>query len=423
MDRLSIVVCDDDPIRVVDWADSIREVPGVADRYDVTPLTPEQFVEAFEALQTRKADEAQDRTASRDDKAAAIDKAAILILDYDLTPRHNTAEPSLGEVHGPLKQLEGKYGDTFALLARCYSTTGYIVLVNHRVQTSTFDLTMTMFMNSISDLNVAQPDLERPELWLGSSANNAGPAALPFRPSHWPALLDAPSRLVDFASAVELDQPILPFLGIASDMVTAFADEQLDVFSLRDDDDTDPSTVTFRQLATESAYGLSGKSDKQSDENILRRIAAAGVLRWLERVVVPAQNVLIDAAHLAERFPQLIPTGANDAETWSALTSVAAGSGVIEQLPAAAEHLLPKLSVWLSRPVWSAAGASRVARSLPRLASAETPRVFCEDVSSFAGIDVAQEYTSALPGSFRQRFVAQVRSADVDYRPRRRLLA
>lgn len=412
MTKRSALVCDDDGVRVLDWVRRLRQMPYVDERYDVQPLEPAAFAAAYAALkdrrrQSRYAEPGSDVSAPQDDDAAPLDRADMLVVDFDLTPDHQLpADVNQDTRKNIQQQLDGEFGETFAYLARCYSSVGYVVVVNQRYQASTFDLTMQQFTDSHADLNVAEADLHRPELWLGAPQI---PSQYRFRPWHWPRLLDAPETLQRAVRAVDLDAGVLGALGLDPG---ALVQDQLDPLGDR------PEEATFRDLANGSALGLLRK-DRQPSDAMLARIAAAGVLRWLERTVLPSQNVIVDAPHLAQRQPQLM-TG----ENWDALARLdadpaEAGLGA----DALAAAVVPACG-WASRPVWYWPSASGIARQLPAARPAGAWPVFCEDVSRFVDFDRAWEFNSSLPGAYRQRFVYELDDDEdpVDYRPRSRLL-
>lgn len=416
MTRRKVLVCDDDGRRVLDWAKRLHEMPEVADRFNVEPLPPADFAAAYAALKERRQRRRSGQAPGDQlDKAAVLDNVAALLVDFDLTPDRTarTGRPEDAEGDEAVEsELNGEFGDTFAYLARCYSTAGYIVVVNQRYQESTFDLTMALFALSPADLNVAATDLQRTELWLGRSAP---PDARRFRPSHWPRLLDAPGRLEELIGQADLDAPVLAALGLDGDIQGAFTQDQLDPLG------DNPYEATYRDVATNSAFGLLPK-DVQDDPEVLKRIAAAGVQRWLERVVLPSQNVLVDAPHLAQRHPGLV-LHSPDEQSWDALADLAvdpADAGL--DTAALAPAVLPACG-WLSRPVWSWPAASAIAAGARR-ATADSVKVFCEDVSAFVPLLEATEFVSSVPGAYRQRFVYELDDEEedsVDYRPSGRL--
>lgn len=278
-------------------------------------------------------------------------------------------------------------------------------------------MTLTSFALSSAELNIAETDLARPELWTGRSSGQGDSerSTIRFRPWHWPRLLDAPDLLQRLVKQVTLDTKILETLGLDGDARIAFTQDQLDPLG------DQPDTVTFRQFATASPMGLRLK-DRQDQDHVLARIAAAGIHRWLERTVLPSQNVLIDAPHLAQRYPGLIAPGDNQI-SWDALAdlgSFPAGASLDPVVLASA--VIPACD-WLSRPVWSWPAASAAARALQRTGS-EPGLVFCEDVSAFVPLAQATEFTSSVYGTHRQRFVYELeeqKGDSVEYRPPHRL--
>src|SRR5688500_8019144 len=93
-----------------------------------------------------------------------------------------------------------------------------------------------------------------------------------------------------------------------------FASEQLDLLG------SDPSELKFRDAARFPSVrkGLS-RVEPVPDEH-LQSVAVAAVRHWLERIVLPAQNVLNDAPRLAQRRPGLLTSP--DTADWGALTDL-----------------------------------------------------------------------------------------------------
>lgn len=142
------------------------------------------------------------------------------------------------------------------------------------------------------------------------------------------------------------------------------------------------------------------------------RIAVFGLRRWLDRQVLPAQNVFVDRPHLLQRQPRLA-LERDVLKMWHVTRTWCE-----EPDPAAVPESTSTASRWLGRPVWRwaerASDPPRGPRFLP------TDPVFCEDTSGFVLADAARDFVTDLPGTFQQRFIAHVDG--VDYHPRRRLL-
>jgi hypothetical protein len=405
-----ILVCDDDSERVKRWSDLIGALPEVASAFEVCPMAPHRFAQAFRGLQSRRAaarsTEVVLASGSGAETLDLIDRADVLVVDYDLTPDRDRA-PDPVEDESSVAELSGRSGEEFAYLARCFSSAGAIVVVNQRVQRRVFDLTLQQFADSFANVNITAHHLDSVALWVGGSGG--------FRPWSWPRLLDLPELVRRRAELIEdLDRPILAALGLDDEVnLYAFTQAQLDPLG------NDPLATTFREVAQSSEYGLSAKDQgTQLEEDAVRRVAASAVARWLEWRVVPGQNVLIDAPHLSQRFPGLLTGDVGDVETWNRTAQL--GAGLDPGLsPGALDGASVVASRWTSRQVWSLpklmAGGS-LFRSIP---SGGPTYVFCEDTSRFMDLDTAVEVEVAVPSPYTQRFVEMVDG--VDYTPRGRI--
>lgn len=405
-----ILVCDDDANRVEVWANDIRRVDSVSEAFEVRALQPHEFANAFRGLVGRKAsartEQGEPTEAPIKDALSLVDSAALLVVDYDLTPvADRTPDPI--EDKSALNELVGKTGEEFAYLARCFSTAAGIVVVNQRVQRRVFDLTLQQFADSFANLNVTSHYLASPALWTGSGGE--------FRPWSWPRLIDVPALVQRTWNLIDdLGQCVLEALGLHDDEhLYAFTQPQLDLLG------DDPRAATFEFLACESEFGLNAK-DRQGavGDDAKRRIAAAAVTRWLEGQVLPGQNVLIDAPHLAQRYPALFKAEPPDLAVWDRTADLSAQDLGLD-LDVLADARVPA-SAWVSRPVWSLPHFARHGAALPRTSNGGSEMfVFCEDTSRFVNIDRATEIEIAVPTPYFQRFVEIVDG--VDYTPRRRI--
>lgn len=389
-----VLICDDDADRAERWQQHISAIPGVDGALDVQSLPTADFAAALLALSVRR-ETAREGAGPADDAAAVVDEAAMLVVDYDLTigPEDQRGQAETEDVK---QALRGRSGEQFAYLARCYSRAGFIVLVNQEYKRRTFDLTMQRFVHSYADLNVQRDDIVSAELWTGEGGG--------YRPSHWPRLLDAPSLHASRLDAAEPSAKVLETLGIRGRDAEALTARQLDPLG-----GEDPSQVTFAHLVDGVDGGLDPK-DEQPDEWMRRSIAAAAVARWLESTILPAQNALSDAAHLAQRFPSIVTSSSPAA--WQAVGggTVPAGLDVAEALAVG----------WATRPVWSVHAVREAAKAASGPLADPAPLAWCEDVSDFREFGAVREYESDVPGTYDQRFVARL--DDVAYHPLSRLL-
>lgn len=417
---LHVLVCDDDANRAKDWRDEIEFVlkqnrddtraaqegdrdSGAAGREEVSVecLRPTELAEALSGLAHRQRDARAGSSPITNAALSRVEASDILVIDHDLTPTIDDPDTDA---------LQGRSGEGFAMLARCFSTAGLIVLVNKGVQMSTFDLTMTRFADSYADLNVTDQDLDRSALWCGVREYER-----PFRPSHWPLLERGGRHLESLMDSIHLDQPVLTALGLA-DVLPDFDRGQLDALG------DEPGSTTFRDLATRPGLGL-GLKDKQSDEALLTRIAVFGVYRWLNGTVLAGQNVLVDLPHLLERAPRLRGSIDLDALEPRDLLDRVSAIKLIPELSMLDSALVPACG-WLGRPTWlcSRLDASVLEGDEPGWADA--PVVMCEDVSAFVDIGDAREFEAAVAGPYVQRFVRYLQKSaeSIAYLPRNRLL-
>lgn len=413
MSILKIVVCDDDFERGQNWAAQIATAIDLESSVQVTAIAPHRFAQVFVELEARRlsarrADSAEGEllsTVSAPGSVDEIDEADLLVVDYDLTPDTGRIQDPNDDT-GAVRGLAGRSGEEFVYLARFFSAAKAFAVVNQTVQSKSFDLTLRRFAHSLADVNVTAHDLKRRSLWLGSGDD--------FRPWSWPVVLDLPALaegrrglLIDGNTAVvdalQLRDP---------DDLNSFTQLQLDSLG------ADLMESTTHSVATESPYGLKGHDKRlaEGDEDLGRRAGEIAIYRWLSASVLPAQNVLIDAPHLAQRFPILVRGDRTDRATWNQLTSGDVSAVLrTDDLVSASSPV----TEWVGRPLWSLAKAGAIARSLGRVLVDEPTFVFCEDSSRFVEIAQAVEFESGVSGPYVQRFVEQL--PDMDYIPRGRL--
>lgn len=404
-----MLLCDDDGVRVQTWKSRIEGVPNLRDQVDVRALTPTEFAEVYAALEERQVAARRGVETSSNDRASILDDTDILIVDFDLTPRQ---QQELGD--DSLRQLVGSFGDVFAYLARCYTSVGFTVLVNQTFYQSTFDLTMSEFTFSFADLNVSDSDLARGSLWFGCSENTE------FRPWHWPRLLSSAALLRRIESRLDLEANIFEAIGMTLDELQLLDAKQLEPLGAPDTS-AGRQGLRFKDLAGENChFGRRSRSEVLFEPQE-RRLAAAALSHWLERVILPAQNIYVDAPHLAERRPDLVQEGG-----WEALTDLnqsdLSATLRLDELKTAETSV----SEWTSRPVWSWLACPPESSDFV----GDSERVFCEDTSSFVSFQDAIEFRASVPGPWTQRFVSRALAEDdspggaeglrIDYRPETR---
>ena len=321
-----------------------------------------------------------------------IDDADVLIIDFDL-------------IHF------GDHGDTtgtrLAYLARCYSSPKIIIVVNE-FGTNRFDLGMTGNSDSFADLDIGGDQIGNVGLWSHTFPNH--------RPWSWPIVPEAVrarKRLVRMV-AKRLDEAALPHLGFDQSTLSTFSDQVTAPLGDRDR----IASVTFREIVSKSPLGLV-TSDKLSDAQAVARIAVARLTKWLTDIVLPRQDILVDAPHLVSRFPSLLAGTPPDYSAWARTTSLAPKIGELgvrnRQITA---HHFPGWE-WVGRHCWLWAGVA----SDPRVAEVRTPWsrhesewVFAEDSSMFVSAADARRFVAGSDSPFRLRYVERPSRA-VEYYP------
>jgi hypothetical protein len=399
-EQRKIRICDDETDRAAVWRSKLLAIPEVAQHYDVEVVPPIRFAAAVTALLERQEATSRGTSPSTADAASVFDETDLLILDMDLTPVPG-AFPDLGEEDQSTVRttLRGLSGESLAYFARCFSNVGFVVVVNQEYGRATFDLTMEKFSTSFADLNVTSDDIVRATLWTGEPEG--------FRPWHWPRLVDAPDVFQARVDLADPDRAVCDALGLSESDRRALTAEQLDLF----DEDDELTKVSFDDLVERAGSGLERKH-RQPDTDLRRRIAAGALGRWLDRVLLPAQNVLVDAPHLTQRFPELLGDQGQDAEAWQATCNLGA--------PTLPLNVLALSAPWADRPIWSLAGARESAMELGGETPAPLDLAFAEDISGFVEFAEAIEFESNVPGPYSQRFCKRVEG--VEYKPRQRLL-
>lgn len=399
--KRKVVVCDDDSTRVQGWASRLKDLLD-EDAFTVTPLSPGEFGEAVRALHERLKASKAGEDASPDDAARAFDDADILVIDSDLTPDPR-AKFDAGNTTVIDEYLVGEYGSNVARLARAYTTAGVLVVVNHIYKQRTFDLTMTRFADLPADAYITSTDLDNAGLWKGIVSGE-------FRPWAWPNLSRLAPPDSDVLPGATLDSLVVESLHLDESQVELIDDKQWEQLSF---DAVPPESASLRDVTKSPNFGIGPIPGASAPDEQLLRVAKSAVRRWLDHVVLPSQNMLVDLPHLLQDRPWLAPHARKSGDELSRLvTSAWTGDQGI-----ATEAHLSELSAFIGRAVWRV-DRLPVRKAGERLDSEDL--VFCEDTSDFRKPTDVREFESNILGPFQSRFV--VKLTDVEYTPIRRLL-
>lgn len=389
-----ILIYDDDEQFLGLMRETIVKVPLLLRDFEVKSLSEQDFQDTLAVLSDRQLEFRKSGTWNVG--AIPFDEASILIIDYDLVA--SRARSFLT-------------AEIVAYYARCFSDCSLIVGVNQYGE-NPFDLTLQGHPESFADLNVGWLQLGNPGLWGGN-----GPG---FRPWHWPMLQDYQEAFELKVAAVEQAQrdnvPICEVLGFPA---AAFGSLPRTISQFIG---KGPESMTFQEFVLKSGNGLRRKDAAAPDvsSRAIARVGAARISKWLERQVLPGQDILVDAPHLITRFPSLLGEGISDIAAWNRTAQLADHDrlGLVEE-QIESSRLNP--SHWLSRPVWFWQQI-RETESIPEVhepwTAASPDWVFCEDMSQFWPREECREFVAKVDSPFSRRFVRFF--PDVQYAPANR---
>jgi hypothetical protein len=258
-----------------------------------------------------------------------------------------------------------------------------------------FNLNLKGHPESFADLNIGDPLLNNPGLWNEPWGG--------FRPWTWPLL---PHELEQFERRVRnlrgnLEKPILGYLGFAESNARSLPRSPVEFLSKSDN----PTQTTFEDFVRKSGNGLRGRDEPYCEESLVR-VAAARIAHWLEFLILPGQNILVDAPHLVSRYPSLLGERSGDHAAWNGTVSF----GKYDKLgldPVIHQYRFKK-SYWLSRAAWFwpiVSNCQRIVEVSDPWAATWPGWVFCEDVSSFLPRDQTRQFVGELESPFVQRYV------------------
>jgi hypothetical protein len=384
----NILIYDDNEHWTKTLKDELETLPVLKKDFDVTALDHKKFKDVRDTLEQRRRN-VRDNGSWSNDLVTILDEAAIFIIDYDLlnTDAFLTAED-------------------IAYSARCFSKCGLIVALNQYYETD-FDLTLKGHTESFADLNINGEQLKNPNLW--------GEDGVEFHPWYWPSL---PKFHQTFEQRVKdvrdnLDgKPICEVLG--------FMPEQFEFLprSISQFIGAEPAKTTFRDFVQRSGNGIRHSDSEHANDEILARVAAARISKWLERSVMPELNIVIDAPHLISRYPSLLGDKKEAIEAWNKTAKLTGYTelGLNTETIEGARFLK---DFWFSRPVWfwdKVRDNNEISEVREPWETFRPDWVFCEDVSRFYSKDECKEFVAKVESPFARRFVKEVDG--IKYQPR-----
>lgn len=291
-----------------------------------------------------------------------------------------------------------------------------------------------------ADLALNMGHLSNRELWTGQSKTSADR----FLPWYWPALNEVPTkrrRQIDFVKK-HFDDPVLTALSFPEEQIEYLSRHAKGALSA-EIDDSSIKRVTFKKFFETSCRSLPIRRERENimalfdsrdraarslARDIVARVVAAEIDKWIRRDLLGPQDVLVDVPHLLMRMPFLLGKEADKLKQWNvAVLSRRRPFGFSEKIYK--EHLSRakfKSDNWVKSPCfwWQVLKADEKLNDLFFHSKVEWKEaIFCEDTSRFESIadegrSSPKEFSAEFEGAWNRRHVAIVENKT--YTPRSR---
>lgn len=377
----------------------LEKLSALKPEYEVFSLPELDFKRSIDELSRRQKSFRKEAKLNQGG-STPIDESDIFIIDFDLV------DSTVGQLIT---------GEVVAYLARCFSSCGLIIGLNLPPNRNNgFDLTLRGHPDSFADLNIGSAQLTNLSLW-GTEVDD-------FHPWSWPIL---PTYLKNFGQKIKdiesnLIKPISEVIGFPTPESLDMLPRTLGQFVGKK-----PSKVTPYDFVKNSSNGLRPKdfgkaAKKDIDEDIsfvISRVAAARLSKWLERLILPGQDILVDAPHLISRYPSLLKGSAGDINNWNKAANIKSGN-----IKDSIKQFKLKKEYWLSRPAWfwdSIREHEEILEVKEPWKIKQVDWVFCEDASRFYKKDQVKEFQAEVDSPFNRRYIKHF--SQVEYYPLYRL--
>ena len=343
------------------------------------------------------------------------------LADLDISGARHTAESIAGYI-------------------RAFTRIPYIISLNKNPHVD-FDLRYLVGdYETRTDLALNTKHLSIRELWIGQSKTSADR----FLPWYWPALSEMPAKRrgqIDFVKK-HFDDSVLTTLS--------FPEEQIEYLSRHakgtlspEIDDSSIKSVTFRQFFETSCRSLPIRRERENitklfdsrdpairrlARNVVARVVAAEIDKWIRRDVLGPQDVLVDVPHLLMRIPFVLGRKADKLKQWNAVVlSEKRPFGLSEGIYRKhLSHARFKHENWVKSPCfwWQMLKSNEELNSLFFHSKVEwIDAVFCEDTSRFKlisddEVNSPKEFSAEFESAWNRRHVAIVENRA--YTPRSR---
>ena len=325
--------------------------------------------------------------------------------------------------------------ESIAGYVRAFGNIRYIVSLNKNPHVD-FDLRYLVGdYQTHADLALNNRHLSNRALWTGQPKH----AKDGFLPWYWPALNDAPRRRAEQIRFVaeHIDDRILETMKFprpGSDYLSRHASGALSPEAIR------ARSITFTKFFVTSCRSLPIQQEREtlakvaaSGANAVRevvsRVVAGEMDRWVRRDLLGPQDLLVDLPHLLMRMPFLLGPNANELERWNEAVVVADPPyGLSNEIYR--NHLESTRfahDVWTKSPCfwwWRLKSNAELNRMFFEKESPWADALFCEDISLFRSSDSGtssppMEFAAEFESTWNRRHVAHLPGKH--YTPKSRL--
>jgi len=378
-----ILVYDDNTAIGKGYADRLDQSPDVKKHFGkIECIDNSTFLDEMHELRSRQT--ALRKGEKRKCEDLLIDSASILIVDYDLVDAPDYASFLTGEI--------------VSYYVRCFSRCKYIVGLN-QFGTNNFDLSLKRHPKSYADLNIGSEQIDNPGLWGGITDG--------FRPWYWPSIPNSLKIIDKKISDVEenLHTSICEFFEMSPNNAGSLP-RSISEF-LRGDGD--PLEVSFEAFLKESGNSLASKDQEKIDIDnpTIKLLLISRISKWLEELVLPGQNILIDAPHLLNRYPSLLNGDRTELKTWNRTATFNKYDALGLNIEVLEEFRFHK-DYWLSRPAWflnRLIDCQDILEVKEPWSREKTNFVFCEDSSTFYKENECREFLIELDTPYARRYM------------------
>lgn len=390
-----ILIYDDESAIGKGYADRLERSTDVK-RYfnEIECVDNSTFLKEMRELRARQI--ALRKGETREYEETLTDSASIMIVDYDLVNAPEYASFLTGEI--------------VSYYVRCFSQCRYIIGLN-QFGTNNFDLSLKRHSHSFADLNIGNEQLDNPGLWGGKTKG--------FKPWYWPNIpkvLDSIDQKIDDVER-NLKVPICEFFGMSPEIISTLPKIVSEYLG-----DT-PENVTFENFLNGNTLKPRDKQYVDINYPVTKLLIISRISKWLEEVILPGQNILIDAPHLIDMYPSLLLGDHKDMETWDNTARLDIPEEEMGLDFKAIEKFRMKNNHWLSRPAWFLSKLidnQEIQEVREPWSREDSDLEFCEDSSTFLKSSDCKEFLIEIDTPYARRYVREF--ADVIYVPRVRFL-